>query len=213
MQLKLLPASCALAGICILVYLLGFLSGFQDIIEPLGGLIPARFYGSDSDLADIATVLPFWITPFSAPFVSTTFFDLLLPVLILLLLGTMIEKVLGWQGVLALFAAGALASAAVLVVLVPDSLRAYTGSYNANSAIIAAYLVLHPIAPLRPWKGLSADQARGLQLLLLWVILNLITGIPTSYELLVERLIAPVGSFAVGLLLARPLLLMKYRDA
>ncbi len=185
----------------------------QEVIEPAGGLIPARFYGSDADLADVATLIPAWLTPFSAPFITTGFIDLLLRSLMLLFLGSMIEKILGWQGVLLLFFAGAIASAAMLVLLTPESLRSNTGSFNANSAIVAAYLVLYPIAKSQPWRGLSADQARSLQLLLLWFFLNLALGFPTSFEALAERVIAPVAAFGTGLLLARPLLLMKYRHA
>jgi hypothetical protein len=98
-------------------------------------------------------------------------------------------------------------------LLLSESLRTHTGSFNANSAIVAAYLVLHPIAKSRPWRGLSADQARSLQLLLLWLILNLALGFPTSFDALAERVFAPVAAFGAGLLLARPLLLMKYRHA
>ncbi len=205
--------ACALAAISGLIFFICLFPGMQEVIEPAGGLIPARFYGSDSDLADVATMLPAWLTPFSAPFINTGFIDLLLTSLMLLFLGSLIEKILGWQGVLLLFFAGALASAAALVVLLPGSLRAHTGSFNANSAVVAAYLVLYPIAKSQPWRGLSAEQARSLQLLLLWFILNLALGFPTSYDALAERVIAPVAAFASGLLLARPLLLMKYRHA
>lgn len=205
--------ACALALISVFIFFISLFLGMQEVIEPAGGLIPARFYGSDADLADVATILPAWLTPFSAPFINTGFIDLLLTSLMLLFLGSLIEKILGWQGVLLLFFAGAVASAAAPVLLLPGSLRAYTGSFNANSAIVAAYLVLYPIAKSQPWRGLSAEQARSLQLLLLWFILNLALGFPTSFDALAERVIAPVVAFASGLLLARPLLLMKYRNA
>jgi membrane associated rhomboid family serine protease len=134
--------TCALVIISVIVFCIGLFPGLQEIVEPAGGLIPARFYGSDSDLADVATMLPAWLTPFSAPFINIGFLDMLLTSLMLLFLGSMIEKILGWRGVLLLFFAGAIASATVLVLLLPESLRAHTGSFNANSAIVAAYLVL-----------------------------------------------------------------------
>lgn len=205
--------ACALVAVSMLIFFIGLFPGMQEVIEPAGGLIPARFYGSDNDLADVATMLPAWLTPLSAPFINIGFMDLLLTSLMLLFLGSMIEKILGWQGVLLFFFAGAIASGVALVLLLPDSLRAYTGSFSANSAIVAGYLVLYPVAKSQPWRGLTADQARSLQLLLLWFILNLALGFPTNFDVLVERVIAPVAAFGTGLLLARPLLLMKYRRA
>jgi membrane associated rhomboid family serine protease len=212
-KLTLSPMACALVVISVVVFCIGLFPGFPEVIEPAGGLIPARFHGSDSDLAEVATMLPAWLTPFTAPFINIGFLDLLLRSLMLLFLGSLIEKILGWQGVLLLFFAGAIASAAMLVLLLPESLRAHTGSFNANSAIVAGYLILHPIAKSQRWRGLSADQARSLQLLFLWLILNLAIGFPTSFDALAERVIAPVAAFGAGLLLARPLLLMKYRQA
>ena len=213
MQFKLKPATGVLAAISVLVYLLCLWPGFAEVIPAGGGLIPARFYVPDNELGAIARILPVWLTPLTAPFIHTALFDFILSVLIFILLGSLTEKILGWQGILALFIGGALTGAAAVIILTPASLLAITGSTNTNAAVIAAYFVLHPIANTAPWGKLSAQQTKYIQLLILWFVLSLATGFPTDLESLVYRVLAPVLSFGVGLLLTMPLLRWKYRNA
>ena len=213
MQLKLTPATSILVAINVFVAICLLWPGSEEQILPAGGLIPARFWGSDTDLAGAATTLPAFLTPFTAPFINSDIFSMLISGLMLLLMGSMNEKILGWRGVLALFFGGALASAIVLVLFLPGSLIAFAGSFDAISAVIAAYLLLYPVGKPMPWGPLTADQARPLQLLLLWFVLNLAMGFSLSYEALIANVAAPVAGFTAGLLLARPLLLWKYRHA
>ncbi len=213
MQFSLKPATGAFAAMNLLVYLLCQWPGFMDAIVAGGGVIPFRFYGGGDELGAIATVIPVWLTPLTAPFIHTGLINVLLGTLLLVLLGSMAEKILGWQGMLALFAAGAIAGAATNVMLTPDSMMPITGSSNTNSAVIAAYFILHPIANTAPWGNLSAQQTKYIQLVLLWFIISLATGFPTDYVSLVQAVLAPVFSFAAGMFLARPLLRWKYRNA
>ncbi len=213
MQFKLKPATGILAAISVLIFLLSLWPGFAEIISASGGLIPARFYIADNELGAIATIIPVWLTPFTAPFVHAGLFDFILSVLIFILLGSMTEKILGWQGILALFTGGALVGAITVIVLTPESLEALTGSRNVNAAVIAAYFVLHPVANTAPWGNLSAQQTKYLQLLLLWFILSVATAFPSDVTSLVQRVLAPVLSFGTGLLLTMPLLRWKYRNA
>ncbi len=213
MQFKWKQATGVLAAINLLVYLLCQWPGMMEAAIAGGGVIPLRFYGASDELGAVATVLPVWLTPFTAPFIHTGLINVLFSTLFFVLLGTMAEKILGWQGMLALFAAGAAVGAATIILLTPDSMRAFTGSTNTNSAVIAAYFVLHPIANTAPWGRLSAQQTKYLQLLILWSILSLATGFPTDFASLAQSVLAPVISFGVGLLLTMPLLRWKYRNA
>ena len=213
MQFKLKPATGILSALSVLVYFMCQLPGFDEVIAASCGVISVRFYGAGDELGTIATILPVWLTPFTAPFIHTGLFDVILSVLIFILLGSLTEKILGWQGILVLFIGGALTGAASVILLTPDSLLAVTGSANTNAAVIAAYFVLHPIANTVPWGRLSGQQTKYIQLLILWFILSLATGFPTDFESLVQRVLAPVFSFGAGLLLTMPLLRWKYRNA
>jgi membrane associated rhomboid family serine protease len=213
MQVKLTPATSLLVFINVFVGVCLLWPGVTEIALPAGSIIPARFWGSDVDVTGTVSTLPFFVTPFTAPFIHSNMISMLLSGLMLLLMGSMSEKILGWQGIIVLFYGGALASAAVLVLFLPESFTPYSGAYDATSAVIAAYLLLYPVGKPMPWGPLTAEQARPLQLLLLWFILNLAMGFSLSYESLVSGVLAPVASFAAGLFMARPLLLWKYRHA
>jgi membrane associated rhomboid family serine protease len=213
MQFSLKPATGVFAAIGLLIYLLCQWPGLMDVIVAGGGIIPFRFYGSGDELGTIATVIPAWLTPLTAPFINAGLISVVLSTLLLVLLGSMVEKILGWQGILALFAAGAIAGAATNVILTPESMQAITGASNTNSAVFAAYFILHPIVNTAPWGNFSAQQTKYIQLLLLWIIISLATGFPSDYVSLVQTVLAPVVSFAVGMFLAKPLLRWKYRNA
>jgi membrane associated rhomboid family serine protease len=218
MRLKIMPATAILVTLNIVVALMMFLPGFSDWAVPAGGVIPERFFAGDAVLGSAAlqsaaTTFPAIITPFTAPFIHNGLIDALIPSLMLLLMGSMNEKILGWQGVIVLFFGGAFASAIVYVIMMQGSIYALTGSYSAVSAVIAAYLLLYPVGKPMPWGSLPAEWARPLQLLLFWFIMNLALTLSISYEVLVTRVAAPMAGFAFGLLLARPLLLWKYRHA
>jgi membrane associated rhomboid family serine protease len=213
MQFKLKPATAFFVSISLVLYLLSLWPDFTDYLQIGGGIIPARFYGSDSDFGAIATVIPVWLTPFTAPFIHSGLLDVVLSSLIFVLLGSMTEEILGWQGIAALVGAGALAGGICVIVLTPDSMQSIIGSRNINAAVIAAYFMLHPIANTAPWGNLSAQQTKYIQLVLLWTILSLATGFPTDFESLAQRVVAPVISFSAGMFLALPLLRWKYRNA
>ena len=217
MKLTLKPATTALVVLSILVTLIGMWPGMLEVMLPAGGFIPGRFFLDNDELAAFAGSLPVWITPFTANFIHVSIFDLLFPCLLLMLLGSKTEEVLDWQGILALYVSGIIASAIAIVIFASSSLAPFTGSFNAVSAIIAAYLVLYPVAALKSWGSMSPETSRILQLLLLWFLINLAMVFLGSFsgslgDILIG--IAPrMAGFAAGLLLARPLLRWKYRNA
>jgi membrane associated rhomboid family serine protease len=212
MQITLKPGTVILAAINLFVYLLSWLPNFGDLVQTGMSVIPARFLGTDDVIGKAVSFIPVWLTLFTAPFVSNGLFDFLVSTLLLLLLGNLTERVLDWRGIFVLYFGGALTSALILTLLLPNSLYGYPTSFNAVSSITAAYLLFHPVGDLKGWGKMTAEQARPLQLLLLWFILNLAMGFPSTFELLTVNVLAPVAAFGAGLLLARPLLLWKYKN-
>ncbi len=212
MQLKLAPFTMVLVTINVIVTVCMLFPIMANYIPVAGGFIPARLLGTN-DIAGTVGIIPAVMTPFTAPFIHSGLLDMLFPSLMLILMGSMNEKILGWRGVCALFFGGASISAIIIGVFLPNSQTIFSGSHDAVSSVIAAYLILYPVGKPKPWGILTADQARPLQLILLWLIINLVTGNVFSYEGFVSTVIAPVAAFTTGIFLARPLLLWKYRHA
>jgi membrane associated rhomboid family serine protease len=213
MQMTLKPATSILVIINLIVAIYAFLPGQAEYVLQMGGLIPARFFGDSAGILDNVNFLPVLLTPLTYSFINIGLLNFIVAAMLLLLLGSMNERILGWQGLLILFFTGAVTSAIILILFLPNSFIPFSGSFNAVSAIVAAYLLLYPVGQPKPWAGLSAENARPLQLLILWAVLNLAMSFPTNMELLAANVIAPTASFLAGLLLARPLLLWKYRNA
>lgn len=213
MKLTMRPATTALLLIGVLVTLTGLLPGSAEFVVFGSGFIPARIFGDVAEYSDVANILPVWITPFTATFVHLGVFDLLFPSLILLLLGNLTEEILGWKSILLLYFAGALAASVTIVIVAGNLPQPFTGSFNAISAIIGAYLILHPVAALKQWGHLSPHVSRMLQLLLLWIVIRLAIELTGTAQGILINSLPSVASFAAGMLLARPLLHWKYRNA
>ena len=87
------------------------------------------------------------------------------------------------------------------------------GASGAMSAIIGAYVVLFPNKQPKNWGPIPASIARPLHLLAAWVALNLALGFVAPGLGMGIAIWSHIGGFVAGLLLARPLLLWRYRKA
>ena len=84
---------------------------------------------------------PAWVTPLTAPFVHGGVGALVATLLVLWALAPALERRLGALRVLGLYAAGALASAATLVVLAPEEPIVTVGGSGAVAALVGGCLV------------------------------------------------------------------------
>jgi membrane associated rhomboid family serine protease len=190
-----------------LVMLWPGLSGWANIAC---GFIPARFTLGDGGMAGL---LPVWLTPISSAFLHDGFMHLFLNMLMLAFVGKMMERVLGWKGLAALYGAGIIASSAAEFIAAPYSGIPVIGASGAISALLGAYVILFPNAPPKPWGPIPANIARPLQLLLLWSVINLAIGFVSPGMGYSIAIFAHIGGFAAGLALAHPLLKWRYRNA
>ena len=160
------------------------------------GFIPAR-------VPDVALpgALPVWLTPLSASLVHA---GLLHVVFNMLMLG-------GWRTAL-IYVVGAYAAALGQYAWDPHSVIPVVGASGAISAIIAAYAVLYGQRRVLP-KGRLGGLLNILWLAAAWIVLQLLVGLATSGEAIHIALAEHIGGFIAGLLLARPLQLLKYRNA
>ena len=178
-----------------------------------GALFPARFGAGASAFADVGFVVPAVLTPISAAFLHGGIAHVVLNMLMLLLIGKMVERVLGPFMYLLLYFIGAFAAAFAEYVVAPNSMIPIVGASGAMSAIIGAYVVLFPNKQPKNWGPIPASIARPLHLLVAWVALNLALGFVAPGLGMGIAIWSHIGSFVAGLLLARPLLLWRYRKA
>ena len=180
-----------------------------------GGFIPARLaYGGDEMLA------PFWLTPLTATLVHAGILHLAFNLLILVFCGRPVESVLGPIGFALLYLLGAYAAAGAQYLLDPLSPVPMVGASGAISAAVGAYAMLFGRNKVKIANHRLAVWLNALWLMVAWVALQLCMGIALggrdflfSGEGVQVAIGAHIGGFLVGVLLANPLLLFRYRRA
>ena len=190
-----------------LAWALVMLAGLDRWAEMAGGFIPGRV----GNLA-LDGPLPVWLTPLSATLVHAGVLHIVSNMLMLSFCGRLVEAAIGgWETAL-LYLIGAYAGALAQYLAGPHSLVPVVGASGAISAVIAAYALLYgQRRPMR--KGVPAGLVNVLWLAATWIGLQLLLGIATSGTAMHLAIAEHVGGFLVGLLLARPLLLLRYRNA
>jgi membrane associated rhomboid family serine protease len=185
-----------------------------------GGLFPIRLSGNDVAFADVGFLVPAFLTPLSAAFLHGGVAHVIMNMLMLLLIGKIVERVLGGGPYLALYLVSAYAAAgtewiAAFMVwpMSADMMAPAIGASGAISGIIGAYVLLFPNKKPRAWGPIPAEFARPFHLTLAWVALNLALGFVGPGLGIRIAIWSHIGGFLAGLLLARPLLLWRYRNA
>ncbi|MFC4292025.1 rhomboid family intramembrane serine protease [Sphingorhabdus arenilitoris] len=203
--MKLKPATTALVLINVLVALIGLWPGAMNVMLPAAAFIPARIFGSAAMFGEAATLIPVWLTPFTASFIHLGWFDLLWPFLLLLLLGNALEMSIGSRAIVILYFGGALSSAVALTVVAGGSAEPFTGSFNAVSAIIGCYLMLQTPLVQQYWMNLSGRNSRLLQLTALWFVINIAWNLYMPWDQIVPLVASAMAAFIFGCLAAEPL--------
>lgn len=207
------PLTNALVIANVIVALILLVPGLWENAVVAGGLYPVRFTSGNTGFENVSGLLPVWLTPFSSAFIHGGIFHLLLNMLMLLFMGRMTERVLGWQGLGFLYIAGMLAAAVVEIFAHPASTTPVIGASGAISAIIAAYLLLFPNGEVKNWGALPARWARPLQLLIMWGLINVMVGYVSPGMGMTIAIFPHIGGFIAGLILAKPILIWRYRNA
>ena len=120
---------------------------------------------------------------------------------------------LGPGGLIVLFVVGAYAAAAGQYLVEPHSLVPMIGASGAVSAVLGAYALLFGRNKVKVANPTLALWLHALWLMAAWVIMNLIVGIVMGSAGIMIAVAAHIGGFVIGLMLARPLLLFRYRNA
>ena len=173
-----------------------------------GGFWPARPAGDEG-------MVPFWLTPLTAAFLHVNFLHLAFNLLMLVFCGRPVESVLGPVGIAILYLVGAYAAAGAQYALDPTAAIPMIGASGAISAVLGAYAMLFGRNKVKIGNPTLALWLNALWLMAAWVILNAAVAFAVSMSLVGIQLAAGahVGGFLVGILLAYPLLLLRYRGA
>ena len=209
--MKAIPrtATIAITALTVMAWILTVAAGQSDNATLAMGFIPARFSG----LPVPWPALPAFLTPLSATLVHSGFIHLGFNMLILVWCGTNVERVLGGFGVLALYFVGAFAAALAQWGVDPYSTVPMVGASGAISAVIGAFALSFG-RPKRFTSSVTANRwINALWLMVAWVVLQLMMGWLAGAQGYLLATPAHVGGFAAGLLLQRPLLLWRYRNA
>jgi membrane associated rhomboid family serine protease len=199
------------AGLCIAVVVAFVLAQFTSPVEVAlrGGFIPARM-GLPVD----ATVVPDWLTPLSSAFIHAGILHILFNLLIFAFCGRSVENVLGPAAIGILFVVGAYAAALGHYLLDPGSMYPMIGASGAVSAIVGAYAMLFGRNRVKVENPTLALWLNALWLAVGWIALQALLGFASGMDGNVAIAIgAHIGGFLVGIALARPLLLFRYRGA
>ena len=172
-----------------------------------GGFIPARIEASPPGFA------PIWLTPLTATLVHANLVHLAFNLIIFAFCGRPTENVLGPVALAILYVVGAYAAAAAHYVLAPHDITPMIGASGAVAAVIGAYSMLFGRNKVKVSNPRLALLLNALWLMAAWVILQLIVGLTFASAGIQVAIAAHVGGFLVGVALAYPLLLLKYRKA
>ena len=214
MQLPPARATIAICVITALCFVAALMAGQMDRVAMLAGFIPARVTGG----LDIPGAAPVWLTPLSATLVHGGLWHIFFNLLMIAFCGRLVEASIGPLGLVILYVVGAYAAAAAQYAVMPASPDVMIGASGAGSAVIGAYALLYSRRRLKGWGPISGQWLQVLWLAAAWIGLQALLGVasggmpgvPTGGAIATP---AHVGGFLAGLILARPLLLFRYRGA
>jgi membrane associated rhomboid family serine protease len=215
MRLPPARATFAIAAVTALAWAIVEAAGQGAAVAELAGFIPARL--SEAVLMPPGAV-PAGLTPLSATLVHGGLAHLGFNLLIFVFCGRLVEASIGPASFVLLYVIGAYAAAGGQYLLDPHSIVPMIGASGAGSAVIGAYAVLYGKRRVKGWGPVPGRVLQISWLAVAWIVLQVLIGlsgfgmpgVPLGGTIAVA---AHIGGFLVGLVLARPLLLFRYRTA
>lgn len=198
----------AIAALTALAWLALVLTRTEQSFIAIGGFIPARLSG----LGQVPGALPVWLTPLTATLNHAGIFHLGFNLLMFVYCGRFVEEVIGGAQSAVLYVLGAYAAALAQWAAGPSSVVPMIGASGAISAIVGAYAVFFSRAKVKAIGPFSPFVVRVVWLAAGWIFVQSLIGLGGmgSGQIAIA---AHIGGFIAGLILARPLLLWRYRKA
>jgi membrane associated rhomboid family serine protease len=202
------PLTTGFALICVVLFVILAITGYEPQAFVGGGFIPARF-GTDL-IAPPGTMLPFILTPLSSAFLHGGILHLVFNMVVLIFIGRQLEAPLGQAAMAVLLIAGAYAGAFAQWAADPQSTTILIGASGAISALIAVFALIFSRSKTQAIGPIPGHWVRALWLAAAWIGLQLMIGVAGGGGFGNIAIWAHVGGFLAGLLLARPLLRWRF---
>lgn len=202
-------ATNIIAAITALAWVAAAMLGQSEEAGYFLGFIPLRV----GLPAVVHPAVPVFLTPLTATLVHSGLVHLGFNLLILLWCGTQVERVIGGGSLVLLYIVGAYAAAFAQWAVNPHGNVPVIGASGAISAVMGAFALSYGRA--KPFtNNLALNRWINVAwLMAAWVVLQLMMGWLGDQQGYLLATPAHVGGFAAGLLLQRPLLLWRYRNA
>lgn len=189
------------------------LAGWGEEMAVRAGMIPATV-----GLPIVPGLLPWWITPLSATLVHGGWLHLAFNLVVLVYCGKLTERSIGSGATTFLYIIGAYAAAVGNWLPDPYSMTPTVGASGAASAFVAATAVFYGQPRTRAIGPVPARLLHVLWVAAAWIVIQLLVGVAGGAGLAGSGNVAiavgaHIGGFLAGLVLARPLLLWRYRRA
>jgi membrane associated rhomboid family serine protease len=208
-DLRAAPVTLAIAALTTAAWLIASVLGWEEAVAVAGGFTPAHVGAPPGPGWPVPVVL----TPLTATLVHSGFAHLIFNLVVLLFCGRSVERVLGGGGIVVLYLVGAYAAAATQYAVGPGEIVPMVGASGAISAILGAFALLFGRNKVKVSHPGLAAVLHALWLAAAWIALQLLIGLTFETTGLRIAIAAHIGGFIAGLLLARPLLLLKWRGA
>ena len=202
-------ATAIIAALTALAWLVAAILGLNDYAAAALGFIPARLGGATASWPAVPAVL----TPLTATLVHANLLHLATNLLIFVWCGHEVERALGRGSLLLIYVVGAYAAAGAQWLADPLGTVPMIGASGAISAVMAAFALSFGRPKLVTRSPRVNRWLHIAHLLVAWVVLQLMVGWLMGGQGYLLATPAHIGGFAAGLLLQRPLLLWKYRNA
>jgi membrane associated rhomboid family serine protease len=209
MQRLTASATNVITAITAFAWLIAALLGASDQAALSLGFIPVRWSGLGVPWPAVPAIL----TPLTATLVHSGLIHLGFNLLIFIWCGTAVERVIGKSGLILLYLVGAYAAALAQWAADPAGTVPMVGASGAISAVIGAFALSFGRAKAFTGNLRINRWINVVWLLAAWIVLQLMMGWLADGQGYLLATPAHVGGFAAGLLLQRPLLLWRYRNA
>lgn len=220
MRLPPARATIAITSLTVACWIVLSLTGYDEIAAYAGGFIPARFSAEGVDIPTILSVqgmtwfVPRWLTPLTATLLHGGLIHITFNMLMMAYCGRFVETALGQRGLIALYVVGAYAAALAHYLAGPAEPWPMIGASGAVSAVIGAYAMLYGEKRVHVANRRLNQAFNVAWLAAAWVGLQLLVGLATAGQSPGGIAIAAhIGGFFAGLVLAQPLLMLRYRRA
>jgi membrane associated rhomboid family serine protease len=199
-----------IAAVTAALWILAGAARLGDDAAIWAGFIPLRVGGIAGDEAFV----PVFLTPLTATLVHAGAMHLVFNLLILLFCGRSVESIIGGRQLAILYVAGAYAAAAAQYLIAPADPTPMIGASGAISAVLGTYSMMFGRNRVKVANPTLALWLNALWLAAAWVVLQIIVGLTFQTSGAANIAVAAhIGGFLAGLLLAKPLLLLRYRKA